>query len=191
MSRNPDLSIVPTAKERDAKNAEEIDEEEDEEEEEGEGDEGGDEEEEEEECDEDDDEEVQVTTLDSDDVDDDDIGQTAESGTVRTSRSVKTVKTSKAVTSLPAYIPETETVDKKKKDNKKGRKATPAGDDMQIVQTEGDNTKDQDDSMQNGSSSVVRASEEDTDGCRWVMQRLRGLGSDPRGSKRFHVIKVR
>jgi hypothetical protein len=25
---------------------------------------------------------------------------------------------------------------------------------------------------------------------RWVMQRLRGLGSDPRGRKRLHVIKV-
>ena len=39
-------------------------------------------------------------------------------------------------------------------------------------------------------SDVNKESETDTDGCRWVMQRLRGLGSDPRGSKRFHVIKV-
>ena len=30
-----------------------------------------------------------------------------------------------------------------------------------------------------------------TDGSRWVMQRLRGLGSDPRGRKRLHVLRVR
>ena len=29
------------------------------------------------------------------------------------------------------------------------------------------------------------------DGSRWVMQRLRGLGSDPRGRKRLHVLRVR
>ena len=29
-----------------------------------------------------------------------------------------------------------------------------------------------------------------TDGSHWVMQRLRGLGSDPRGRKRLHVLRV-
>ena len=35
-----------------------------------------------------------------------------------------------------------------------------------------------------------KVEEETVDGCRWVMQRLKGLGSDPRGRKRLHVIRV-
>ena len=191
MSRNPDLSIVPTAKEREAKSVEEIDEEDDAGESEDDKEESDDEDESEEEEEEEEEEERdQVTILDSD-VDEDDIGQTVASGTQRTAKSVttiKTVKSSNTVTTLPAYIPETDTVEMKKKQKK--RKTTHNGEDMQVVETTEDKDKGehQDENMHEENSATK--STEETDGCRWVMQRLRGLGSDPRGSKRFHVIKV-
>lgn len=179
MSRNPELSVVPDRSEKDKGDAlqEEVDEEEDEEED---GDDDNDEGDDEEEGDEDEDE------------NDDDIGEAAV-----------------PVGSLPAYTPFKQT-----KKGDKGESKTSVASDTHTPSSSSSVSKGRDStgrSAVKGKSTLHNertvgggkegegkgeaegegeGEEEAVDGCRWVMQRLKGLGSDPRGRKRLHVIRV-
>jgi hypothetical protein len=54
----------------------------------------------------------------------------------------------------------------------------------------GSSSKKRDKRGESAEEGVEGEEGDSTDGCRWVMQRLKGLGSDPRGRKRLHVIRV-
>jgi hypothetical protein len=173
MSRNPELSVMPERSEKDKSDA--IQEEEDEEEEEDEDEDDDDEDEEGD--DEEDDEE-------NEEENDDDIGETAVPAPVQ---------------SLPAY-----TTIKPKKGDKSDTKAssahTPSSSSSSSVSMGKDSTGRSaikgkgksaiDDEHTIEGVEEVEGEGEAVDGCRWVMQRLKGLGSDPRGRKRLHVIRV-
>jgi hypothetical protein len=54
----------------------------------------------------------------------------------------------------------------------------------------GSSSKKRDKRGESAEDDIEGEEADGTDGCRWVMQRLKGLGSDPRGRKRLHVIRV-
>jgi cytoskeletal protein RodZ len=156
MSRNPELSLVPTTKQdgegRDVADGAGEDEDNELEQEVGEGEESEGEDEED------------IAPVDSLSTgSDDDLGQVEPSGT----QSTPEKSTTKAAVKAPTVTPTSTAGSSSKKREKRGESADEA--------VEGEEKGEEGDS---------------TDGCRWVMQRLKGLGSDPRGRKRLHVIRV-
>ena len=166
MYRNPELSLVPSAKqdggEGEVEDEAGDDEDNDNEEEvNGEGEESEDEEGEEEDV-----EDMVVAPSTASTGSDDDLGQVEPIGTQSTPKKKNPTKAAeKAPTVTPASTPAAGSSSKKR--DKRGESSEKVA--------EGEEKGEEGDG---------------TDGCRWVMQRLKGLGSDPRGRKRLHVIRV-
>lgn len=140
-------------------------------------DEGDDDDDDDEEGDDDEEEDVE-----DEEENDDDIGEAAVAAPV-------------PVQSLPAYAP----IKPKKGDKSDGKTSsshTPSSSSSVLKGREstgrsavkGKSTIDNEHTVEGGEEG--EGEEEVVDGCRWVMQRLKGLGSDPRGHKRLHVIRV-
>jgi hypothetical protein len=175
MSRNPELSVMPDRSEKD--NGDAIQEEEDEEDE----DEDDDEEEEEDDGEED---------AENEEENDDDIGEAAVAAPVETLPAYTPIKPkkgdksdSKTSSAVGTHTPSSSSSSSSSSVSK-GRDSTGRS----AVKGKGKSILDDEHTVEGGGEG--EGEEEAVDGCRWVMQRLKGLGSDPRGRKRLHVIRV-
>jgi hypothetical protein len=182
MSRNPELSVVPDRSEKDKGDAIQEEEEDEDDEDHNDGEEEDDDDEEGDDDDEEDEEQ-------NEEVNDDDIGEAAAAA----------VAGAVPVQSLPAYTPIKQKGDKSDSKASSAPSAhTPSSSSSSsvskgrdsagrsAVKGKGKSTIDNEHTIE----GVEEVEGEAVDGCRWVMQRLKGLGSDPRGRKRLHVIRV-
>ena len=186
MSRNPDLSVMPDRSKIDQTDiTQEEEDEETEEEDDGDDDVEGDEVEEEEEDDED---------------DDDDIGEAAEAVAVAVEAPINQKKRgSKSDTkrmtqdkTVAASNTHTAVVSQSSSSSSSSAKGS-TDKSKSAVKGKGKLGNEQalEGEVEVEKEVEGKVEDEAVDGCRWVMQRLKGLGSDPRGRKRLHVIRVR
>ena len=184
MSRNPDLSVMPDRSKIDQTDITQEEEEE---------------EEEEEDDDEEEDNEGDVEDVEDDEEeenDDDDIGEAAEAVAVAVEAPINQKKRgSKSDTKMmtqdkiiAASNPHTAVVSKSPSSSSSSSSSSARG---STDKSKGKLINEQALEVDGEVEGKVVDGDEAVDGCRWVMQRLKGLGSDPRGRKRLHVIRVR